>query len=115
MGFWGTAAWENDGAADWFGHTFDVTGLAKQVEVTLNGDPEDDHEEIRAAAYVLVVLGRVFIWPGDNLDHLLVLAANKLEMIRDLGIYQENPGLVEAISQEIEVLRSRISSPSADS
>ena len=42
MGAWGTAAWENDGAADWFGDTFDATGLARRVEETLDGDPEDD-------------------------------------------------------------------------
>jgi hypothetical protein len=43
MGAWGAAAWENDRAADWFGDTFDATGLAQRVEETLSGDPEDDH------------------------------------------------------------------------
>jgi hypothetical protein len=87
--------------------------LAKHVEETLNRDPEDDHEEIRAAAYLLVTLGRVFIWPGDDLDRHLALAINKLEAIRELEIYREVPEFVEAISQEIEVLRSRFKPPSA--
>jgi hypothetical protein len=107
------AAWENDGAADWFGETFDATGLTKHVDETLNRDPEDDHEEIRAAAYLLVTLGRVFIWPVDDLDRHLALAISKLEAIRELEIYQEAPELREAIGQEIEVLRSRLKPPSA--
>jgi hypothetical protein len=111
MGAWGVAAWENDGAADWFGDTFDATGLAKRVEETLNGDPEDDHEEIRAAAYLLVALGRVYIWPVEDLDRHLALAIDKLEAIRALEISQETPELVEAIDQEIEVLRSRLKPP----
>jgi hypothetical protein len=115
MGAWGTAAWENDGAADWFGDTFEITGLAKHVEEALNRDPEEgDHEEIRAAAYLLVALGRVFIWPVADLDRHLALAISKLEAIRELEIYQEVPEFVEAIDQEIEVLRSRLEPPSAD-
>jgi hypothetical protein len=114
MGAWGPAAWENDGAADWFGDTFDATGLAKHVEETLNGDPEDDHEEIRAAAYLLVALGRVYIWPVGDLDRHLALAISKLEAIRELDIYGDVPEFLEAIGQEIEVLRSRLKSPSAD-
>jgi hypothetical protein len=114
MGAWGTAAWENDGAADWFGETFDATGLARHVEETLNGDPEDDHQEIRAAAYLLATLGRVFIWPVDDLDRHLALAISKLEAIREMDIYQEAPSFVEAIDAEIGVLRSRLKPPAAD-
>ena len=114
MGAWGTEAWENDGAADWFGDTFDATGLARLVEEALNGDPEDDHEEIRAAAYMLVTLGRVYIWPVDDLDRQLALAIRKLEAIRELEVYQEADGFVEAIDAEIGVLRSRLKLPEAD-
>ncbi len=108
MGTWGTAAWESDGAADWFAALFDTTGLSRQVEETLNGDPEDDHEEIRAAASLLVMLGRDFIWPVDELDRDLALAIHKLEAIRELDIYQEVPEFVAAIDLDLEVLRSRL-------
>jgi hypothetical protein len=111
MGAWGTEAWENDGAADWFGNTFDANGLARHVEETLNGDPEDDYEEIRAAAYLLVALGRVYIWPVADLERQLALAIAKLEAIRELEIYQEADGFVEAIDAEIGVLRSRLDPP----
>ncbi|HEY2155192.1 MAG TPA: DUF4259 domain-containing protein [Isosphaeraceae bacterium] len=108
MGAWGVKAWENDGAADWFGDTFDTTGLADRVEETLGGDPEDDHQEIRAAAYLLVALGRVYIWPVERLDRHLALAIAKLEAIRDMDIYQEASGFVEAIDEEIATLQSRL-------
>jgi hypothetical protein len=67
MSAWGIEPWANDSAADWFGDTFDQTGLAKYVEQTLNLDAEERHEEIRAAAYLVRLLGRTYIWPlQDN-------------------------------------------------
>ena len=74
MGAWGAAAWDNDGAADWFGDMFDATGLAKHVEKTLNLDADDNHAEIHVTTYVLVTLGRNYIWPVDDLDRHLALA-----------------------------------------
>ena len=108
MGAWGTAAWDNDGAADWFGDTFDSTGLAKHIEETLERDPAEDYEEIRAAAYLLGALGRVYIYPVGDIDNHLMLAISKLELIRELEIYREAPEFALAINEEIEVLRSRL-------
>jgi hypothetical protein len=68
----------------------------------------DNHEEIRAAAYLLVALGRVYIWPVDDLDRHLALAISKLEAIREMEIYQEVSGFVETIDAEIGVLKSRL-------
>ena len=114
MGAWGEAAWDNDGAADWYGDLFDATGLAKHVEAALNLDPEDSAEEIRAAAYLLVTLGRVYIWPVGDLDRHLGLAIEKLESIKALGEYQEVPEFVAAIDEELAVLRSRIKPPARE-
>ena len=111
MGTWATAPWENDGAADWFGDMFETTGLAKYVEETLQRDVEEFHEEVRAAAYVLVALGHVFIWPIDDLDNHLALAIAKLEEVKALDTYQEVPDLVKAIDEEIAVLKSRLKKP----
>jgi hypothetical protein len=107
MGAWGEAPWDNDSAADWFGDLFDATKLADRVEKTLKGDVEDAHEEIRAAAYLLVALGRVYIWPVKELDRHLELAIGKLEQIKVLDEYQQAPEFVVAIEQEIEALKSR--------
>lgn len=108
MGAWGTAAWANDSAADWFGDLFDTTGLAKHVEDALNRDPEDDPDVIRAAAFLLVQLGRVYIWPVHDLDNHLALAISKLEAVRGLEEFQEAEGFVEGIDAEIAELRSRL-------
>ena len=54
MGAWATAAWDNDGAADWFTELFDATGLANYVRETLQRDVEEYDEEVRAAAYMLI-------------------------------------------------------------
>jgi hypothetical protein len=77
MGAWGKLPWDNDGAADWFGELFEKTKLAEGVEDTLGPDV-DSHEEIGAAASVLLFLGRVSIWPVHDLDRHLTLAADRL-------------------------------------
>ncbi len=108
MGAWGTAAWDNDSAADWYGNLFDATGLAKHVEEALNRDPEEDADVIRAAAFVLVQLGRVYIWPVNDLNRHLALAIRKLEAVRELEEFQEAEGFVGSIDAEIAELRSRL-------
>jgi hypothetical protein len=108
---WGKAAWDNDSAADWYGHLFRSTGLAKHVEEALNRDPVEDADVIRAAAFLLVQLGRVYIWPVHDLDRHLALAIQKLEAVRELEEFQEAEGFVEEIEAEIAVLRSRIPPP----
>ena len=111
MGAWGTAAWDNDDAADWFGDLFAATKLAARVEKTLKKkDVEEYAGEIRAAAYMLVALGRVYIWPVEDLDRHLKLAIKKLEAIHALDDYQDDP----TIASEIAELRSRLLPPSPD-
>jgi hypothetical protein len=113
MGAWGKLPWDNDGAADWFGDLFDKTKLAKQVEDTLKLDAENSHEEIRAAASVLLFLGRVYIWPVHDLDRHLAQAADRLEEVSRVDVIAESPELVEEIRGEIQELRSRIKQPGA--
>jgi hypothetical protein len=108
MGAWGSAAWDNDDAADWFGDLFAATKLAARVEKTLKKkDVEEYAGQIRAAAYLLVALGRVYVWPIDDLDRHLRLAIEKLEAIHQLPDYEGDP----AIAAEIAELRSRLAPP----
>lgn len=111
MGAWGELPWDNDGAADWFGDLFDKTKLAEQVEDTLKLDVDDSYEEIRAAASVLLFLGRVYIWPVHDLDRHLTLAADRLEEVSRVDVVAESPELVEGVRAEIQELRSRIKTP----
>src|SRR3954452_8278729 len=111
MGAWGPAAWDNDDAADWFGDLFAATKLAQRVEKALKTkDVEEYAGKVRAAAYMLVVLGRVYIWPVDDLDRHLRLAIEKLEAISELDDYQGDP----QIAAEIAELRSRLQPPAPD-
>lgn len=111
MGAWGKLPWDNDGAADWFGALFEKTKLAKQIEDTLRLDVQDSHEEIRAAASVLLFLGRNYIWPVNDLDRHLTLAADRLEEVSRVSVIAELPEFVDEIRAEIQELRGRIKSP----
>lgn len=107
MGVWGDAAWDNDAAADWYVDLFGRTKLAKRVEKTLKKkDVEEWADEIRAAAHVLVALGRVYVWPIQDLERHLALAVAKLEKIQALEDYADNPHL----AAEIATLRERLAS-----
>src|SRR5262245_47461362 len=97
MGSWGSSAWDNDGAADWFGELFDEIGLADRVEQTLQLDVDEYHQEVRAAANLLVAIGRVYIWPIDSLERHLELAIGQLEKIKALEIYEDLPEYHAAI------------------
>ena len=90
MGAWGELPWDNDAAADWFGDLMDKTRLAQEVERTLKLDVEDSYEEIRAAASVLLFLGRVYIWPVHDLDRHLTLAADRLEEVSRVDVVAES-------------------------
>lgn len=110
MGAWGMAPWENDSAADWFGDVMAKSGLPLMVEAALVLDPNEYHEEIRAAAYVLLSLGRVYVWPVEKLDQHLQLAIQKLREVAAMEIYTE-AGFAPAIEQEIAELESRLKKP----
>jgi hypothetical protein len=115
MGIWGARPWDSDAAADWFGDLLSESGLAEQVEQTLNLDVDDDFEEMRAAAAVLVVLGRTYVWPVEDLDRHLELAATRLEEIIERDLYEGDEELIATVRGEIDLLRSRVGSGSAES
>ena len=106
MGAWGVEPWANDGAADWFDDTFDETGLAKRVESTLNLDVDDYYEEIRAAAYLVRLLARTYIWPVDDIDCHRALAADRLQAVLDSGVFEGEDEFESAVKAEIADLRA---------
>ena len=110
MSAWGTKAYENDSAADWFGDLWDEFAVPAKVEATLNLDIEDCHEEIRAAAHLLVQLGDTYRCPVDHIDRHCSLAAKRLEEILSAGIFEEDETeFINEIKAEIDILRSRVS------
>lgn len=108
MSCWGVKSCESDSAADWFGDLWDEFPVPSKVEETLKLDLEDSHEEIRAAAHVLVQLGGTFIWPVDSIDRHCDLAARRLEEIKAMEEYSGEDFQTE-LQKEIEILRSRVS------
>jgi hypothetical protein len=108
LGAWDRSPWDNDSAADWFGDLFDTIPLAQKVEETLNLEPQEHHEEIRAAAAILIMLGRRYIWPISELDRHLQLAISRLEQLREIYIGLGGAAWGEALDDEIAVLQSRL-------
>lgn len=106
MGAWGVAPWDSDSAADWYGDLFDELPLAAKVEETLKADPEEYAEEIRAAAALLIMLGRTYMWPVDDMDRHLELAIAQMEKVQ--ATYEDEPELASAVAEEIAVLKSRL-------
>jgi len=112
MGVWGYAPWDNDAAADWYGDLFDQTSIEAIVEATLTKDPEEFAAEIRAAAALLIMLGRTYVWPIDRLDDHLHLAISQMDKVKTL--YEDDPPLAAAVEQDIALLRARLPSDGSD-
>ena len=110
MGTWGPAAWDNDSAADWFSDMFETTGLAAHVEDALRLDPRESPDEIRAAAHVLIALGRTYVWPIDDLDRHIALAIEKLEAVKAM-FAEDEPDFETTIDDDLAVLKSRLRPP----
>lgn len=63
MGTWDVQPWDNDDAADWFSEFFEGIDFDSRIESAF--EHEDSYDQVRAACYILQVLGRVYVWPGD--------------------------------------------------
>jgi hypothetical protein len=107
MGTWGTAPWDNDYAADWFGDALIEIGLAQRVAQTLQGGFEAaDAEEVRAAAAVLLLLGHVYVWPIEELEAHLELAVARLNEAPDF--FDGDETALAALRAERDVLALRL-------
>lgn len=111
MGTWNHLPWDSDDAADWFAGLMDKTNFAKAVERGLKLDPEEHPNEVRAAASMLIALGRVYVWPIDRLDSDLKSAIAALKKVRKSWACEENKELGRMLDIEIEILRGRLKRP----
>lgn len=112
MGVWGIEPWDNDTAADWYSSFF--TGI--DVEDRIIGGLEDENpDRSRAAAYLLSVLGRPYVWPGDpaRLGQLLDRAIGRMESLAAdteyLAGYEDGERLLISIANlvsELQALRN---------
>lgn len=116
MGAWGTAPWDNDAAADWFSGFFEGVDVDARIAAALETD--DDYDQIRAACYLLQVLGRSYVWPGDltalgqHLRRGIDLLGRMLDPDDDdmdfLELWDGNPEVVAAVQDQVAELRARI-------
>lgn len=113
MGAWGNQPWDNDGAADWFAEVFQGIDIDGHIDEALKYD--DDYDRIRAAGYLLAVLGHSTVWPGDleRLDDHLERAIELLSEMADpesefLELWEDEPDVLEAVRAEIVVLEARL-------
>ena len=81
--------------------------MPARVAATLNLDLENCHEEIRAAAHVLIQLGDTYIWPVGLIDKHCDLAARRLEEIKAMNNFSAEDFQTQ-LQEEIAILRSRI-------
>lgn len=121
--------WNDPAAANWAQNTDAMRQLCRLVEGTLRLDVTARPHEIRAAASMVIMLGRKNLWAtaareseevADELDRLVGLAARQMGAVRQLfeKNFRANPELandasykrfLESIGQEIRILESRMS------
>ncbi|WP_417850303.1 hypothetical protein [Thalassoglobus sp.] len=105
MGRWGTKAWENDSAMDWYERWMMETDFIDQIDRTLAFDVQEDFQEIRAAASMLWMLNEPDIWPVGYYLQFVERAVIKLQEILSSGVYA-NPEMITEVEQELEKLQA---------
>ena len=116
MGRWGIFPEDSDESADWFDDLLERTGLPEIIAETLSlEDVVENHEEIRAAAYVVSFFARPFMWPPDDIKPHLELAIRRLEeMLQSPEWLSLSDGAdtehVTKVREELEFLKSILKS-----
>ena len=106
MGAWGEGPYDNDTAADWLHEVFEETGFCERVIAGLaTGRPDI----VRAAAWVVGVLGEVYVWPIDRLDDDRAEACRALEgLLADeewMGTWGDRARAEAALRAQLDALR----------
>jgi hypothetical protein len=119
MGDWSFKPWGTDEAADWYAKFWkdkDISLLIQEIETF---DPKDErYEAFRAAAYLLQTLGIAHVWPGRALAQLKPLLDKAIETLENfiappneewgfLDMWGNDPGVVEAVKEQIATLKER--------
>lgn len=109
MGMWGFEAWDNDGAADWFGGLMSGTGLRDQWHATITQEfYEDEAEEVRAAVWLFAQLGHVYVWPIANYDEDVQLALDVADkLLASSYLREEVPKFLEGIQRDRDAIAAR--------
>ncbi|MCP3924670.1 MAG: hypothetical protein GY793_02390 [Proteobacteria bacterium] len=107
MGAWDVNPWDNDSAADWFSLAFEGMSIDSKIERALKYK-HDNYDEVRAAAYLLEVLGISYIWPGelDKLDGHIKKALEILKAMIDTNSDDKDMDFLELWDNDPEIISS---------
>ena len=105
MGAWGAGPLENDAAADWLHDLFEGTHFAERVA---DGLASQEPEEVRAAAWLIGALGRVYVWPIDRIDADRAAARAALEkLLADeewLSSWADRGEIEQALREQLDAI-----------
>ncbi len=113
MTTWGSLPWQNDDAIFWFGQNIANSELVARVEETLQLPLQGNEAKLRAAAAVLILLGRSFLWSGPKFGKHMRLAITRLEELEDSGAYAGSPEIAAELANEKAALQFRALQPQA--
>jgi hypothetical protein len=117
MGAWGVDPWDNDDAADWFKAFFRGGEFDDRIQRAFQHS--QDYDSMRAASYILQVLGRAYVWPGQvsKLRSHFELAIASLNAMLDpdhaahqelSGIWGEESAVFDSIRWQVAELTLRL-------
>ena len=108
MGAWNNKPYDNDGASDWFAGLMDRSKLRDHWHQSLSTCDIDDRPEIaRAAVWMFIQLGHVYVWPIENYGDDLNLAIETAEVLRHNPELTEAEGMQKTLESEYQLLLSR--------
>ena len=106
MGRLGIEAWENDAAANWYDRLFEETELAHRIAEALILDPEENFDEIRAAAKLVILLDEPGVWPTPSHYRTVAsLACRRLNVLVEEG-HCRNSKILESIADDVVKLQA---------
>ncbi len=119
------APWNDPDASGWLTNLDSWKAVARMVEKTLALEPTQYPHRIRAAAAMVIMLGRRGVWPADSvreLDRVIDLARRQLVLVKSYftseararGNMLSNPTfrkLMQSIDEEVRILESRMTDP----
>ena len=120
MGDWGYKAYENDEAADWFTRFWESKNFDLLQSTAANFDPRNEnYDEIRASAHVLVCFGSPYACPSDFLDKLqptiqkvVAILENMINPPSDewtfLEIWESSPEIIAEVRRQIAELKEHL-------
>lgn len=115
-----SAPWYLPAVNQWLSNFQPWLNYTHQISLLLRRKPQQFPNEIRAAAALVIILGRDKLWPTADLEEVIYLASTKLNHVRNMtfSLSKKRPdllndkrfkALVSSIDQECKILNSRMS------